>query len=73
MTFCMVLIDTTNWIKYRNSSELATQYIVDTLGAMEASSGASKESMVVGFDATDDAIASIKGDQMAGAIAQHPT
>ena len=42
------------------------------LGAMEAISGAGKNIMVVGFDATDDAIASIKAGQMAGTIAQQP-
>ena len=42
------------------------------LGAMEAISGASKQIMVMGFDATDDAIASIKAGQMAGTIAQQP-
>lgn len=42
------------------------------LGAMEAISGAGKKVMVMGFDATDDAIASIKAGQMAGTIAQQP-
>ena len=42
------------------------------LGAMEAISGAGKQIMVMGFDATDDAIASIKAGQMAGTIAQQP-
>ena len=42
------------------------------LGAMEAISGAGKNVMVVGFDATDDAIASIKAGQMAATIAQQP-
>ena len=42
------------------------------LGAMEAISGAGKNIMVMGFDATDDAIASIKAGQMAGTIAQQP-
>ena len=42
------------------------------LGAMEAISGAGKDIMVMGFDATDDAIASIKAGQMAGTIAQQP-
>ena len=42
------------------------------LGAMEAITGAGKDIMVVGFDATDDAIASIKAGQMAGTIAQQP-
>ena len=42
------------------------------LGAMEAISGAGKDIVVVGFDATDDAIASIKAGQMAATIAQQP-
>jgi len=42
------------------------------LGAMEAITGAGKDIMVVGFDATDDAIASIKAGQMAATIAQQP-
>ena len=42
------------------------------LGAMEAISGAGKNIMVVGFDATDDAIASIKEGRMAATIAQQP-
>ena len=42
------------------------------LGAMEAITGAGKDIMVVGFDATDDAIASIKAGQMDGTIAQQP-
>ena len=42
------------------------------LGAMEAISGAGKKIMVMGFDATDDAIASIKAGQMSGTIAQQP-
>ena len=42
------------------------------LGAMEAISGAGKTIMVVGFDATDDAIASIKEGRMAATIAQQP-
>ena len=42
------------------------------LGAMEAILGAGKTIMVVGFDATDDAIASIKEGKMAATIAQQP-
>ncbi len=42
------------------------------LGAMEAISGAGKDIIVVGFDATDDAIASIKEGRMDGTIAQQP-
>lgn len=42
------------------------------LGAMEAISGAGKDIVVVGFDATDDAIASIQAGQMAATIAQQP-
>ena len=42
------------------------------LGALEASSGAGKKVMVVGFDATDDAVESIKAGRMAATIAQQP-
>lgn len=42
------------------------------LGAMEAVSGAGKNVLVVGFDATEDAIASIKEGKMAATIAQQP-
>ncbi len=42
------------------------------LGAVEAISGAGKDVMVVGFDATDDAIAAIKDGRMAATIAQQP-
>ncbi|MBE6878354.1 MAG: D-ribose ABC transporter substrate-binding protein [Ruminococcaceae bacterium] len=42
------------------------------LGAVEAISGAGKTVMVVGFDATDDAIEAIKAGKMAGTIAQQP-
>ena len=42
------------------------------LGAVEAIAGAGKDVMVMGFDATDDAIAAIKEGRMAGTIAQQP-
>ena len=42
------------------------------LGAVEAISGAGKQIMVMGFDATDDAIEAIKAGRMAGTIAQQP-
>ena len=42
------------------------------LGAMEAIAGAGKDIMVVGFDATDDAIESIKAGKMAATVAQQP-
>ena len=42
------------------------------LGAVEAISGAGKDIMVVGFDATDDAIEAIKVGRMAATIAQQP-
>ena len=42
------------------------------LGAVEAISGAGKDVLVVGFDATDDAIAAIKAGRMAATIAQQP-
>lgn len=42
------------------------------LGAVEAISGAGKDILVVGFDATDDALAAIKEGRMAATIAQQP-
>ena len=42
------------------------------LGAVEAISGAGKDILVVGFDATEDAIASIKAGKMGATIAQQP-
>jgi len=42
------------------------------LGAVEAITGAGKDILVVGFDATDDAIAAIKEGRMAATIAQQP-
>ena len=42
------------------------------LGAVEAVSGAGKDILVVGFDATDDAIDAIKAGRMAATIAQQP-
>ncbi len=42
------------------------------LGAVEAIAGAGKDIVVVGFDATDDAIAAIKEGRMDGTIAQQP-
>ena len=42
------------------------------LGAMEAISASRKKIIVVGFDATDDAIASIKDGKMSATIAQQP-
>ncbi len=42
------------------------------LGAVEAIDGAGKKIMVVGFDATDDAIEAIKKGKMAATIAQQP-
>ena len=42
------------------------------LGAVEAVAGAGKTVMVVGFDATDDAIAAIQEGRMAATIAQQP-
>ena len=42
------------------------------LGAVEAIAGANKEIMVVGFDATDDAVAAINEGRMAATIAQQP-
>ena len=42
------------------------------LGAVEAISGAGKDILVVGFDATDDAVAAINEGRMAATIAQQP-
>ena len=42
------------------------------LGAVEAAAGAGKQVLVVGFDATDDAIEAIKAGRMAATIAQQP-
>lgn len=44
------------------------------LGALEAISAAGRDDIVVvGFDATDDAVASVENDGLAGTIAQQPT
>lgn len=42
------------------------------LGAVEAISGAGKDILVVGFDATDDAVEAIKAGRMAATVAQQP-
>lgn len=42
------------------------------LGAAEAVSGAGKDILVVGFDATDDAVEAIKAGRMGATIAQQP-
>ena len=42
------------------------------LGALEAISGANKNVLVVGFDATDDAIAAVKDGRMAATVQQQP-
>ena len=42
------------------------------LGALEAISGAGKDILVVGFDATDDAVEAVKAGRMGGTIAQQP-
>lgn len=42
------------------------------LGAVEAISGAKKDVLVVGFDATDDAIEAISQGRMGATIAQQP-
>lgn len=42
------------------------------LGAVEAVSGAKKDILVVGFDATDDALEAIKEGRMGATIAQQP-
>ncbi|CEM60593.1 D-ribose transporter subunit; periplasmic-binding compoent of ABC superfamily [Treponema phagedenis] len=42
------------------------------LGAIEAAASAKKNIVIVGFDATDDAIAAIKSGKMAATVAQKP-
>ncbi|XKH50562.1 ribose ABC transporter substrate-binding protein RbsB [Chryseomicrobium palamuruense] len=42
------------------------------LGALEAIEAAGKDIVVVGFDATDDAVASVEDGRLAGTIAQQP-
>ena len=42
------------------------------LGALEAISGAGRDILVVGFDATDDAIEAVKAGRMGGTVAQQP-
>ncbi|MDO5146045.1 MAG: substrate-binding domain-containing protein [Eubacteriales bacterium] len=42
------------------------------LGALEAVSSAGKDIKIVGFDATDDAIAAVKEGKMAATVAQQP-
>jgi len=42
------------------------------LGALEAISGAGRDILVVGFDATDDAVEAVKAGRMGGTIAQQP-
>jgi len=42
------------------------------LGALEAIAGAGRDILVVGFDATDDAVEAVKAGRMGGTIAQQP-
>ena len=42
------------------------------LGALEAISGAGKNILVVGFDATDDAVEAVRAGRMGGTVAQQP-
>ena len=42
------------------------------LGALEAISGSGKNVLVVGFDATDDAVEAVRAGRMGGTIAQQP-
>lgn len=42
------------------------------LGALEAVKGAGKDIMVVGFDATDDAVKSVEDGELAATVAQQP-
>ncbi|MBU5313913.1 ribose ABC transporter substrate-binding protein RbsB [Tissierella carlieri] len=43
------------------------------LGALEAIKASGRDIMVVGFDATDDAVASVNAGEMAATVAQQPT
>jgi len=42
------------------------------LGAVEAAASAGKKIVIVGFDATDDAVAAVKDGRMAATVAQQP-
>ena len=42
------------------------------LGAVEAIAASGKDIKVVGFDATDDAVAAVKAGKMAATVAQKP-
>lgn len=42
------------------------------LGALKAIQGSSRKIKVVGFDATDDAVAAVKAGQLAATVAQQP-
>lgn len=42
------------------------------LGALEAIAASNKDIKVVGFDATDDAVAAVKDGRMAATVAQQP-
>ena len=42
------------------------------LGALEAISSANKDVIVIGFDATDDAVAKVQAGQLAATVAQQP-
>lgn len=43
------------------------------LGAVEAAASAGKKIVIVGFDATDDAVAAVKAGKMAATVAQQPS
>ena len=42
------------------------------LGALEAIQAAGKDIIVIGFDATDDAVAKVKSGELAATVAQQP-
>ena len=43
------------------------------LGALEAITAARKDVIVIGFDATDDAVAKVQAGEMAATVAQQPS
>ncbi len=42
------------------------------LGALEAISAANKDIVVIGFDATEDAVAKVQAGELAATVAQQP-
>lgn len=61
----MLQVDSSIQAVFAGNDEMA-------LGAVEAISGAKKDVLVVGFDATDDAIEAIRQGRMGATIAQQP-